>query len=89
MGQVVEKHLFETEGYTMPQFGRSNLPEGVRVDNPGVYEDCRYAYLHEALIRRKGLPCTLAILYSAVCRRLLAAGGLPCAIRIDCSDLST
>jgi Transglutaminase-like superfamily len=87
--QVVEEKLFRTEAFAVTPFGRSNLPAGVRVDNPGVYENSRYAYLHEVLIRRRGLPCTLAILYNAVCQRLLASGALPCAVRIDCSALYT
>eukprot|EP00884_Botryococcus_braunii_P013259 jgi/Botrbrau1/21934/Bobra.0249s0057.1 len=84
---VVEQRVFRTEGFAAMPFGRSNLPAGVRVDNPGVYENSRYAYLHEVLIRKKGLPCTLAILYNAVCQRLLRLGALPCAMRIDCSNL--
>eukprot|EP00967_Tisochrysis_lutea_P021120 scaffold23987_cov22-Tisochrysis_lutea.AAC.2 len=34
------------------------------VDHPGVWEDSRDGYMHEALIRRRGHPSTLAVLYA-------------------------
>lgn len=36
------------------------------VDHAGTWEDARDAYLHEVLVRRRGHPAALAILYSEV-----------------------
>ena len=46
-------------------------------------EDARWAYLHEMLIRRKGHPATVAILYAEVMRLLLGAGAVDFAVAMD------
>ena len=71
----------------MPPFRRSNIPSGVLVDHPGVYENAKYGYLHEALISRQGIPAVLAILLEQICQRLLTSGAIDFAVRVDCSTL--
>ena len=46
-------------------------------------EDARWAYLHEMLIRRRGHPATVAILYAEVMRLLLGAGAVDFAVAMD------
>lgn len=58
-----------------------------RVRPAGVYEDARHAYLHEVLVRRVGCAAALAVIEADVMQRLLAAGAVDFAVRIDCSDL--
>lgn len=53
----------------------------------GVWEDARHAYLHEVLIRRVGCAAALAVIEADILQRLLAAGAVDFAVRIDCSDL--
>ena len=52
-----------------------------------MYENAKFAYLHEALICRRGVPAVLAILLEAVCQRLLSAGAIDFAVRVDCAAL--
>jgi len=53
-----------------------------------VWEDARHAYLHEVLVRRVGCAAALAVVFADVMQRLLAAGAVDFAVRIDCSDLA-
>lgn len=57
------------------------------MDNPGVYENAKFAYLHELLVSRKGVPAVLAILLEEVCQRLLSQGAIDFAVRVDCTSL--
>jgi hypothetical protein len=45
---------------------RSALPPRALVDHPGVWEDARGAYLHEVLVRRRGHPAALGIIFVEV-----------------------
>jgi len=85
--QAIQRFLFEEQRFTLPSFGRSNIPSGVIMDNPGVYENAKYAYLHELLVSRKGVPAVLAILLEQVCQRLLSQGAIDFAVRVDCTSL--
>jgi hypothetical protein len=53
----------------------------------GVYENAKFAYLHDTLIGRRGIPAVLAILLEEVCQRLLRAGAIDFAVRVDCPSL--
>ena len=53
----------------------------------GVYENAKYAYLHETLIAKRGIPAVLAILLEEVCQRLLSSGAINFAVRVDCPSL--
>ena len=35
--QAIQDYLFQSLGYGLPAFGRSNLPSGVMLDNPGLH----------------------------------------------------
>ncbi len=85
--KVIQKFLFEEQRFGLPGFGRSNIASGQVLDNPGVYENAKYAYLHELLVTRKGVPAVLAILLEEVCQRLLSQGAIDFAVRVDCSSL--
>lgn len=85
--QAIQRFLFTDQGFRLPSFGRSNLPMGAIMDHPGVYENPKYAYLHEALISRCGIPAVLAILLEEVCQRLLLQGAIDFAVRIDSNAL--
>ncbi|CAL8467605.1 g7143 [Coccomyxa elongata] len=85
--QAIQKFLFEEQRFGLPAFGRSNIASGQVLDNPGVYENAKYAYLHELLVTRKGVPAVLAILLEEVCQRLLSQGAIDFAVRVDCSSL--
>ena len=37
----LDNYLFQTQRFSVPSFGRSNLPLGALVDHPGVWEDAR------------------------------------------------
>ena len=87
MLQAICHHLFTQQGFKVPPFGRSNIPSGVIMDHPGVYENAKFGYLHETLISRQGIPAVLAILLEQVCQRLLTAGAIDFAVRVDCSAL--
>lgn len=56
--------------------------------NAGVWEDARHAYLHEVMVRRVGCAAALAVVFADVMQRLLAAGAVDFAVRVDCSDLA-
>ena len=65
--QVVQDTLFVGKrAFRIPNYGRSNLPANHILDHAGVYEQASHAYLHEVLIRKTGIPATLAIVYSQV-----------------------
>ena len=50
----------------------------------GVWEDARHAYVNEVLIRRTGCAAALAVLLVAMVQRLLGAGAIAFAVRVDC-----
>lgn len=79
----LEDYLYQTQRISVPAFGRSNLPPGALLDHPGVWEDSRWAYLNELLIRRRGHPAAVAVLYAEVMRRLLSSGSLDFAVSMD------
>ena len=85
--QAIEYYLFTEQNFRVPPFRRSNIPSGVLVDHPGVYENAKYGYLHEALISRQGIPAVLAILLEQICQQLLTSGAIDFAVRVDCSAL--
>jgi hypothetical protein len=68
-----------------PASGRSNLPPATRVDAPGIWEDARLGYLHEALTCRRGVPAVLALALGDALRQLLASGSIAWAARVDFS----
>ncbi|KAK9816720.1 hypothetical protein WJX72_004217 [[Myrmecia] bisecta] len=86
--QVVEDYLFKEQCFRLPAFGRSNVPAGALVDHPGVWEDARHAYLHEALVSKKGIAAVLAVIYSDIMQRLLACGAINFAVRMECRDFN-
>lgn len=86
--QVVQDYLFKTRGFDLPPFTRSGLPQGVRVDHPGVWERPAFAYLHEALISRTAIAAVLAVLTSEVLQRLLIRGAIDFVVRMDVSMFS-
>lgn len=51
--QIIMDYLFVEKGFTVPAFGRSNVPAESVVQNPGVWEDSRLAYLSHALVAKK------------------------------------
>ena len=55
------------------------------MDNPGVWEHARYAYLHEALIGKQAIAATLAVLLAHVLQRLLVRGVIDFVVRMDVS----
>lgn len=67
-----------------PSFGRSNISATTVVQHPGVWELPKMAYLHEALITKRGIPSVLAIVLSDVLRRLFEGGMIDFVARIDC-----
>ena len=79
----LEDYLYQTQRISVPAFGRSNLPPSALLDHPGVWEDARWAYLNELLIRRRGHPAAVAVLYAEVMRRLLSSGSLDFAVSMD------
>ncbi len=85
--QLIHRFLFEEQRFGLPAFGRSNIASGQVMDNPGVHENAKYAYLHELLVSRKGTPAVLAILLEEVCQRLLSQGAIDFAVRVDCPSL--
>lgn len=46
----------------------------------GVWEDARLAYLHEVLVKRRGCPAALVILYNEVMQQLLLMGVIDFAV---------
>ncbi|KAK9806023.1 hypothetical protein WJX73_006325 [Symbiochloris irregularis] len=86
--QVVQDYLFKTRGFDLPPFARSGLPQGVRVDHPGVWERPAFAYLHEALISRTAIAAVLAVITSEVLQRLLIRGCIDFVVRMDVSIFS-
>ena len=42
---------------------------------------CRYGYLHELLISKRGVPATLAVLLAHIMQRLLMRGCVDFAVR--------
>ena len=77
---VVEAYLWERQRFRAPS--APAIGAGVRVDHPGVYEEPRLAYLNCLLTRRVGSPATLAVLYAALWRLLLARGAVAFAARV-------
>ncbi|KAG1677963.1 hypothetical protein FOA52_001381 [Chlamydomonas sp. UWO 241] len=80
--------LFVGQRISAAPFGRSNLPPNSVLDHPGVWEDARWGYLNETLIRRRGHPAAVAILYAEVMRRLLSKGAVDFAVAIDTAGFS-
>ena len=85
--QIVETYLYEEQRFRLPAFGRSNMPAGARVDSPGVWENAKYAYLHETLISKQGTPAALAIVFGEVMQQLLKLKAIDFAVRIECKAL--
>ncbi|KAK9826657.1 hypothetical protein WJX74_008333 [Apatococcus lobatus] len=84
--QAVKEFLFTRQGFRLPGFGRSNIPEGTVVDHPGVWEDARQAYLSDTLISKRGIAASLGVLFADVMQRLLLSGAVDFAVRMDCSS---
>jgi hypothetical protein len=55
----------------------------------GVWEDSRYAYLHEVLVRRCGISSALCILFYDVLRHLFLSGAVDFAVRVDCRSFES
>ena len=64
--QVVKSQLFNEKQFRAPTYGRSNVPFNSILDHPGIWENASQAYLHEVLIRKKGIAATLAIIFAQV-----------------------
>lgn len=64
--QVVKDQLFNEKSFRGPTYGRSNVPFNSNFDHPGIWENASQAYLHEVLIRKKGIAATLAIIFAQV-----------------------
>ena len=63
----MEQRLFgDRQGFRVPMYGRSNVPENYILDHAGVWENCNHGYLHEVLIKKEGIAATLAIIYTQV-----------------------
>ena len=86
--QVVDNYLYSEQGFALPPSGSSNIPHGATVDHPGVWENASYAYLHQVLVTKRGIPATLAVVYAQVMQRLLQLGAVNFAVRMECSDFS-
>lgn len=69
---AVAAYLREEKGFRT-RHGRSMIPAGAVVDNPGVWEQASTAYLHEVLTRRVASPAAMAILQQDILQRLLKA----------------
>ncbi|KAF8062088.1 pho-4 [Scenedesmus sp. PABB004] len=76
-------------GFALPPHGRSALPRRTLLDHPGVYEDARLAYLNDVLVKRRGCPAALAILYSEVAAQLLLAGAIDFTVTFDYGNFSS
>lgn len=86
--QVVQDYLYKEQGFQLPLTNLSGVPEHTRVDHPGVWENARHAYLHEALISKKGIAAVLAVLQADVLQRLMKLGAVEFVVRTDCSDFT-
>lgn len=86
--QVVQTYLYKEQGFQLPLTNLSGVPEHTRVDHPGVWENAKHAYLHEALITKRGIAAVLAVLQADVLQRLMKLGALEFAVRTDCSDFT-
>uniref|UniRef100_A0A383VLQ2 Uncharacterized protein n=1 Tax=Tetradesmus obliquus TaxID=3088 RepID=A0A383VLQ2_TETOB len=75
-------------GFSMPAYGRSNLPKKALLDHPGVWEDARLGYLHEVLVKKRGCPAALVILYNEVMQQLLLMGAVGFAVTFDYGGFS-
>ena len=64
--QAVRDQLFNERQFRGPTYGRSNVPFNSMLDHPGIWENASQAYLHEVLIRKKGIAATLAIIFAQV-----------------------
>eukprot|EP00775_Hariotina_reticulata_P010072 gene10072-10227_t len=73
-------------GFSCPPYGRSNLPPNKLIDHPGVWEDARLAYLNEVLVKKRGSPAALSILYCEVMRQLLLLGAVNFAVTFQLSS---
>ena len=63
----MEQRLFrDRQGFRVPTYGRSNVPQNSILDHAGVWENCNHGYLHEVLIKKEGIAATLAIIYTQV-----------------------
>ena len=87
--EALESFLYQDLKIQCAPFGRSNLPPNSLIDHPGVYEDPRWAYLDQLLIRKKGHKSCVAILISEIVRLLLQKGRIDFAITVDLSTSST
>ncbi|PRW20351.1 hypothetical protein C2E21_9056 [Chlorella sorokiniana] len=83
----IQRYLFEVQGFRVPGYGRSNLPDRAVVDHPGVWESAGHAYLNEVLVTKRGIPAALAIVLADLVRRLLLLGAIDFAVKVDCRDL--
>ncbi|KAI7836487.1 hypothetical protein COHA_009639 [Chlorella ohadii] len=83
----IQRYLFEVQGFKVPGYGRSNLPDRAIVDHPGTWESAGHAYLNEVLVTKRGIPAALAIILADLVRRLLLLGAIDFAVKVDCRDL--
>ena len=86
--QVVQNYLYKEQGFQLPLTNLSGVPEHTRVDHPGVWENAKHAYLHEALISKRGIAAVLAVIQADVLQRLMKLGAVEFAVRTDCSDFT-
>lgn len=86
--EVVQHYLYKEQGFQLPLTNLSGVPEHTRVDHPGVWENAKHAYLHEALISKRGIAAVLAVLQADVLQRLMKLGAVEFAVRTDCSDFT-
>lgn len=80
---AVLDYLFVEKGFSVPAYGRSNLPAGSVVDHPGVWEKAQRGYLNEVLVTKRGVPAALAVLAAEVMHRLLRKGAVDFAVRVS------
>lgn len=83
---ALDRFLYQECQFTLPHYGRSNVPQQSVVDHPGVWENPRLAYLHEVLVCRRGIASSIAVIYAEVMRRLLMRGHIDFAVRMDCGS---
>lgn len=80
---AILQFIYEEQRFSSPRFGNSNLPARATVENPGVWEQARFAYLNEVLITREGIPAALAVVLSDVLRRLVATGAIDFVAKVE------
>jgi hypothetical protein len=77
---AVDDYVFVRQGFRPP--AAPAIGARTAVDMPGVYEDPRHAYLNCVLTRKVGSPATLAVLYAALWRALLARRAVRFGVRL-------